>query len=268
MKESGVPKAEFMEKAMQQNNKFNHVWLKTEEGYAKGAAQSAARWNSFGKDSWLKYRTSNDERVRNDHRLLNGIIKPIGDQFWNTYYPPNGYNCRCLAIETSSREETDLNGKPMPEVGQFFENNVGKQEVLFPENHPYFKGVPDSLTKSSDKLFRSDTIDKSIEKYLGVVFNQKEIPDKITVTGSSIKKIANQPHDYYWEKLSLLTYLNQVISKSILVKTSDSFEWKKNPMVEKYYYTIFERNGKKFYLNFRKIKNDGVVLYSITDNMK
>jgi SPP1 gp7 family putative phage head morphogenesis protein len=142
MKESGVPKEKFLEDAAKQNTKFNHTWLQTEENYAKGAAQSAARWDSFGENSWLKYRTSNDERVRNEHRLLNGIIKPIQDPFWDTYYPPNGYNCRCLAIETSSREETDLTGKPVPEVDQFFQNNVGKQEVLFPGNHPYFKNQP------------------------------------------------------------------------------------------------------------------------------
>ncbi len=268
LKDSSASKEAFMDQALKQNKKFNHLWLQTEEYYAQGAAQSAARWDSFDPESWLKYRTSNDERVRNEHRQLNGIVKPITDPFWNVYYPPNGYNCRCLAIETTSRQETDMNYRKVPEMPPFFQNNVGKQQVLFPGNHPYYKGVPEGLAKSSDKLFRSDIIDRSIGKYAMVVLNQKEIPFKITVTGSSIKKIANQPHDNYWEKLSLLTDLNEVISKSILIKTSDPFEWKPNPMVEKYYYTVFERNGKKFYLNFRKMKNNEVVLYSITDNMK
>lgn len=45
-----------------------------------------------------KYVTVGDDRVRDNHAVLEGTTLPKEDSFWNTFYPPNGYNCRCSAI--------------------------------------------------------------------------------------------------------------------------------------------------------------------------
>lgn len=42
-----------------------------------------------------EYETKRDNRVRPAHKLLDGIIKPYNDDFWDIYYPPNGFLCRC-----------------------------------------------------------------------------------------------------------------------------------------------------------------------------
>ena len=272
MKESGVPKAEFMEKAMQQNNKFNHMWLKTEEGYAKGAAQSAARWNSFGKDSWLKYRTSNDERVRNDHRLLNGIVKPIQDTFWDTYYPPNGYNCRCLAIETTSRDETDINSKDLPEVNPFFENNVGKQEVLFPGNHPYFKGVTEKLIKEGDRLYMKAAGDQLLqyasEKFVGKMIFDKEIVNEGLVRAVNIELSKNSFSEnlgysakWFTEKLIILKDIDKWILKSEFKYSAIDNKGRKD--VRQFHYFRSNIDGKEVQIDVIEYINGKVYVYFI-----
>lgn len=51
-----------------------------------------------------RYVTVGDDRVRPTHAALDGVTLPKDDPFWNTLYPPNGYNCRCQAIPLFSRQ--------------------------------------------------------------------------------------------------------------------------------------------------------------------
>lgn len=45
-----------------------------------------------------RYVTAGDDRVRPSHAILDGVTLPKSDKFWQRFYPPNGYNCRCQAI--------------------------------------------------------------------------------------------------------------------------------------------------------------------------
>jgi SPP1 gp7 family putative phage head morphogenesis protein len=64
---------------------------------------------------FLMYVTVRDDRVREEHAALDGVVRAINDPFWSVYYPPWDYNCRCDA-EALSTEEADATG-PGPEVG-------------------------------------------------------------------------------------------------------------------------------------------------------
>jgi len=44
---------------------------------------------------YLKYSSLTDSRVRPSHLALNNIVRGIDDAFWDTHYPPNGFQCRC-----------------------------------------------------------------------------------------------------------------------------------------------------------------------------
>jgi len=88
------------------------------------AATSAARWGEYqaqrshpGEYYWT-YHTQGDDRVRPAHRQMDGRTYHMDDPVWQTWYPPNGYNCRCY-VTSSSRGEYYMQGYPQdsPDVG-------------------------------------------------------------------------------------------------------------------------------------------------------
>jgi SPP1 gp7 family putative phage head morphogenesis protein len=52
-----------------------------------------------------------DDRTRPAHAALNGKIFQYDDPFWNNFYPPNGWNCRCRvrALSAKNVERRGLN---------------------------------------------------------------------------------------------------------------------------------------------------------------
>ncbi len=78
------------------------------------SAVNAARWRQLQSDTGtelaaffpdIEYMTAGDEAVRDEHEALNGLIFPRDHSFWSKYYPPNGYNCRCIALERTAIEK-------------------------------------------------------------------------------------------------------------------------------------------------------------------
>ena len=70
------------------------------------SAYAAGQWQQFQETKeampYLRYLTAGDERVRDSHQPYNNAAYHIDDPFWQTNYPPNGYNCRCTVIALSS----------------------------------------------------------------------------------------------------------------------------------------------------------------------
>lgn len=53
---------------------------------------------------FLRYSAVMDQRTRPLHRDWHGTILPVGDEWWRTHYPPNGWNCRCTVLSLSQRD--------------------------------------------------------------------------------------------------------------------------------------------------------------------
>lgn len=70
---------------------------------------NAARYKELQQDSPalreffpdLQYVTAGDDAVRDEHAELDGLVFPRDHEFWSQYYPPNGFNCRCIVEEMS-----------------------------------------------------------------------------------------------------------------------------------------------------------------------
>ena len=159
--ESGniVPYDRFEQKILKLNEQYNRHYLEAEYQFAVHSAQSAANWANLQENTsryWLEYRTAGDERVRANHAVLNGICLPKDDDFWTEYYPPNGWRCRCVAVEVLARENTLSDSKKAKELGekatthiapngknklQMFRFNPGAEKKVFPPNNAYNKVV-------------------------------------------------------------------------------------------------------------------------------
>lgn len=141
------PLADYKRRIADMNIKYNDRWLATERNTAVAGGQMASRWVNFesNKDDMpmLQYSTVGDGKVRDTHKALDGIIKPIDDAFWSTYYPPNGWNCRCDVIQLADTDIIPTKDEGIAQViDPMFETNMAKAGLIFPKGHPYFDGVP------------------------------------------------------------------------------------------------------------------------------
>lgn len=122
---------------------YNENYLSAEYNSAIAQAKSASQWMQIEKDKdvlpMLTYKTVGDGRVRFEHMVLNNISRPVTDKFWDRYYPPNGWNCRCDVLQSDDAVKTDLKGFKAPNtVPEIFRFNAGKQRIVFSKKHPYF----------------------------------------------------------------------------------------------------------------------------------
>lgn len=148
--------SDFKRKVDVVHQNYNQNHLQAEYQTAKRSAQASRQWKDIESNQDLfpnlKYMTVGDDRVRHDHALLQGIIKPVSDAFWNTHYPPNGWRCRCYVKPTSEGSTTEK-VTIQPDPG--FSLNVGKTNKIFDENnHPYFV-YPAGDKKAVQKAFEN-----------------------------------------------------------------------------------------------------------------
>ena len=114
-----------------------HHWL-TEFETAKVATRAAGQWHEFQETAdlfpYLQYLTMEDDLVRDEHRILHGVIAEVGDEFWQFNYPPNGWNCRCYAEQLTRGEAEGSPGftrdKPGYVPPEGFRRNVGEDGQL------------------------------------------------------------------------------------------------------------------------------------------
>ena len=99
------------------------------------SAMMAGRWSQLydNKDArpYLQYVAVMDMKTRPSHAAMHGSVYAIDDPFWGSFYPPNGFNCRCTVMALGERdiERKKLvvqdSGNKIEDV-QLITNNQGK----------------------------------------------------------------------------------------------------------------------------------------------
>lgn len=131
------------------DKKYNTNYLYAEYNHALHTSQMAVKWNDFMADGDrynLQYRTAGDERVRSEHAALDKITLPPSDEFWKSYLPPNGWNCRCTVVQVL-RDDYPMSDPAVAKSAgdactddpkaRIFRYNAGLEMTVFPKKHPY-----------------------------------------------------------------------------------------------------------------------------------
>ncbi len=115
-------------------------------------AYSAGRWQALEDPAideilWgFTYVSVGDNRVRPNHVAMDGIRLPKDDPFWSRFFPPNGYSCRCAAIEifegdSLARRSRIVTPKPKRVDGA----------TVYPDADPGFDFNPGQLFSGAQK---------------------------------------------------------------------------------------------------------------------
>ena len=165
------------------NERYNRNYLNAEYEFAVSSSQMAVKWKDYEKDGDrynLQYRTAADDRVREEHAALHGITLPPSDKFWDKYYPPNGWRCRCTVVqvrkgkydESDSDDACNAGEKATTHIDKngsnkaaIFRFNPGKQEKIFPPKHPYYK-TSETVKNQIDEITRLNEIKSELPNNL------------------------------------------------------------------------------------------------------
>lgn len=133
-----MPWADFKKEAMKVSGDYNVRWLEAEYHQTVANANMAGKWQDFQRNKELypnlKYVTVGDKRVRPEHEILEGTVKPLNDPWWNDNLPPNDWGCRCDVVQTDEPETDQPTGGTQLKIE--FANNPGVTGKVFNKS-PY-----------------------------------------------------------------------------------------------------------------------------------
>lgn len=161
------PWHKFKADALKISADYNENWLRAEYNTVVSTGQMSAKWADYQEAKeflpFLRYKTQADDLVRASHAELHDVTKNIDDPFWDEFYPPNGWNCRCYTLQVSDGETTEET--PLPdekEVPLLFRRNAAKLGEVFDRQHPYFTSVTIKERKSVLNQMRNSLIDEDL----------------------------------------------------------------------------------------------------------
>lgn len=206
-KTAGTSEDDFVRLARSEAEKYNGAYLDAERAFTANSANSARDWQQFVKDKDiyknLRFRTMGDENVRDSHRALEGVVRPLNDSYWQTHTPPLGFRCRCWLEQTND---------PATEPGYIefapqFAGNPGVAGEVFNQYVSYFQ-IPDKKNRDNIRLntegMKRYSLYKRVEKsgdyniYVNDFSDQEDLDDNLKnamlLTQRLKKDIYIQPH--------------------------------------------------------------------------
>ncbi len=174
---------EFSRKAEAVCNAFNVRWQRTEYETAVLCAEAASNYARLSSKVKLypywRYVTVGDDRVRDEHRALNGVVLPANDPTWDKIYPPNGWKCRCRVAPVLRHEVTaDEIAASREAVAQYMDTadwrmavaqgwgcNRAKRSEIFTADQMYIRKFPQMAAKLMSRISPAQWgVERSLKK--------------------------------------------------------------------------------------------------------
>lgn len=235
---------------------YNSNYLRAEFNFVQASAEMAAKWERFMQDGdryYLQYRTAGDAKVRPTHAEMAGITLPVSDPFWEEFYPPNGWGCRCSVVQVrkskypaTDHEEAMARGESALELDKkgMFRFNAGMEQKTMPDYNPYtikrckdcdmnngnmkLVFVPENELCAACKLVRTlanadaKQIKKQAKPLQGTVITNNEFPFPVNISKRTLQEWTNQPYKFYHEKNLMLLDINNIFAKAKYLGTADN----------------------------------------------
>lgn len=133
----------------------------TQTAYQVGAYKQMTEPTVLRLRPYWEYDAVNDSRTRPSHLELDGKVFPADSPFWDIWYPPNGYRCRCTVRTLSKRQVEQRGLKVETEVPKLVEMRNGQVVNVMPDRgfatnpakvgyEPDLKNYPEALKKVYD----------------------------------------------------------------------------------------------------------------------
>lgn len=302
------PFNQFLNDVQKVYDAYNVQYLRTEYNFAQASALMAARWKQFEQDGDrynLQYRTMYDKRVRRTHRMLHNITLPIESPFWDKYFPPNGWGCRCTVVQVRkdkypvSDEQEAMNLGSQATAGKYqemFMFNPGKRMTTFPAYNGYTLRKCNGCDYRPDKMkLAADIPDNEVcracrllqeiragkerlqeqrkaarqwakENLVGKTVLVQGIQNPVEFTSNGIKEALNQPHKFVRAKNeAVYNLINLLKDAEHVLERPDE---KGNPMVMKYHYLRIRIADEDSFAVIRELVDGRCQFYSIVENLK
>jgi SPP1 gp7 family putative phage head morphogenesis protein len=268
-------RADWDKEAMRIMKRHNGLYLRAELDTATQAAQAAESWQEFERRKYLypnlRYETAGDERVRESHRALDQVVRPVDDPFWNSHTPPLAWRCRCKLIQTDEavQDLPDLSGLKIPKG---FNQNPGKTGKLFGDDHPYFnqaaldaERIRDNAARLHAKVSRQEVREWAKEDDFSIRLPQLQQP--VGMTNGEVKTVTGKPHREAASRNQLLYVLALLADKLIyLGSAADSGE---HPRVKAWHYYGIKIGGVDYFVNIWRLllddQTERLGIHAITD---
>lgn len=241
-----------------------NTWLRAEYDLSINAAQMAAKWVNIKKQvdvfGLLQFDAVIDDHTTKICFSLDGVIRPVDDPFWDTYYPPNHFGCRSTVRQLDDGDVTPGDDIVYPDnIPDIFKTNLAKKGLAYPPAHPYYEGMPDNYGEL--KLLRQETL-QNARKHVGTNVSIDKIGN-VEITWQGLKEISNQGHSDKVKQLQLLQVLPQLLQHAEHVTSVSDTKVGGNVF---HYARV--KGLENFFLNIKETQAGKKVLYSITDNLK
>lgn len=174
------PFTEFRAEALKIHQKYNQDWLLTEYNAVVRGSVMGKKWLNIERDKdiypYLRYETAKDSRVRDAHAKLQGFVLPVESPFWNSFFPPNGWNCRCTITQLRKEQvsQADMANIKQNEANfgkiakdatpEYWRKNIGKTEIFEENQTAYFKALPKDKLLDAEKHYNLPSIEKIYQK--------------------------------------------------------------------------------------------------------
>lgn len=131
------------------------------------SARAAGQWDRIQRTKralpYLVYLLGPSEHHRPEHEIKNGLVLPVDDPFWEQWYPPNGWGCKCRVrqITRSEAEEIGVAESQVIEMREVINPRTGEAKWVPVGIDPGWESNPGLHRQRSMQNFLKDKLDNA-----------------------------------------------------------------------------------------------------------